>query len=71
MARLEISVPDSVVQRIRVAFGHSDPLTQLWVDATVGEIETAIKQFIKSHVLNYETTLVAIVERNRISGETW
>jgi len=71
MASLAINVPDSVVQRIRVAFGHSDPLTQLWVNATVADIETEIKQFIKSHVLNYETTLAAMVERNRVSGETW
>jgi len=71
MASLVIIVPDVIVPRIRIAFGHTDPITQLWVNATVSNIETAIKQFVKSHVLNYETTLAALAERNRLSEENW
>lgn len=72
MASLTITVPDAVVPRIRVAMGREDPSNPgTRINATVEDIQTAIKQFIKSQVINYETTLAAMQKRDTVSQETW
>lgn len=71
MATLTITVPDAAVPRIKTAMGHRDPNTQLWVDATVSDVQTAIKTFIKSQVINYETTQAAMAKNASVSSETW
>jgi len=67
MASLVIIVPDSVVARLRVAFRRqaSDP------PATISEIEEALKAFLKSKVINYETTIEAELKRAVVSKENW
>lgn len=71
MASLTITIPDEVVPRIRAAMGTNDPVTGDRVPATVAEVQTAIKQFVKSQVINYETTLSAMAKRDEVSNETW
>ena len=71
MAVLSVTIPDSAVPRIRVAFGHTDPVTLLWVNATVAEVEAAVKGFLKSHVIDYETGQQAIATRETLSQEDW
>jgi len=70
MAQLTITVPDAVIPRIRTAMGHKDSNGQ-WVDATLGEVQTAIKGYIKSQVINYETTQAATVKSTEVSQEIW
>jgi hypothetical protein len=71
MANLTITVPDTVVPRIRTAFGHLDIPTDTWIDATVTEVQDAIKAFCKSRVIDYETLQVNNVKRAQVSGEVW
>jgi len=67
MASLIITIPDSVVARLRAAFRRqaSDP------PATISEIEGIIKAFLKSKVINYETTIEAELKRDAVSKENW
>jgi hypothetical protein len=51
--------------------GHTDLVTQLWVDATQAEVLARIKSFLKEQVIGYETTQVAIADRNTRSQEVW
>jgi len=71
MAQLSITVPDAVIPRIRTAMGHRDSLNGPWIDATVVEVQAAIKQFIKAQVINYETTQAAQVKNTEVSQENW
>jgi len=71
MAQLTITVPDAVVSRIKTAMGHLDSASQQWVDATVSDVQDAIKGFIKAQVINYETTQAAIQQRDTLSKESW
>lgn len=71
MAQLTITIPDAVVPRIRTAMGHTDPTTQQRVDATVQEVQDAIKNFIKAQVINYETTQAAMATNSQVSSEQW
>ena len=71
MATLSITVPDAVVPRIRTAMGHTDPITLQRIDATVQEVQDAIKTFIKAQVINYESGVEAATVRNAVSGEVW
>lgn len=71
MANLTITVPDAVVPRIRTAMGHTDPITQVRIDATLQEVQDAIKNFIKAQVINYESGVEAILKRDQVSGEVW
>jgi hypothetical protein len=71
MATLTITVPDAVVPRIRTAMGHFDVPTNTWIDATVVEVQAAIKVFIKSKVIEYESTQQAMATRGQVSGEIW
>ena len=71
MATLSITVPDAVVPRIRTAMGHTDPITQVRTDATLQEVQDAIKNFIKAQVINYESGVEAILKRDQVSGEIW
>ena len=71
MASLTITIPDAVVPRIRTAFGHFEASPPVWVDATVTEVQDAIKNFVHSKVIDYETTQNAIADRAAKSGEVW
>jgi hypothetical protein len=69
VAVLTITVPDSVVPRIRTAFGHS--VGGVWTDATVVEVQDATKVWIKQRVIEYESAQVAMQKRSDVSGEVW
>jgi len=69
MAQLSITVPDAVVSRIRTAMGRS--VNNVWIDATLAEVQAAIKQYIKAQVINYETTQAATVKNTEVSQENW
>lgn len=73
MATLSITVPDAVVPRIKTAMGHWDNtvIPAVWIDATLTDVQVAIKAFIKSQVINYETTQAAIAKNAAVSGESW
>jgi len=71
MASLTITIPDANVPRVRTAFGHFDSITQAWVDATVADVQDAIKTFVKGRVIDYETTQNAIADRAAKSQEVW
>jgi len=71
MANLTITIPDAVVPRIRTAMGHFDVPTATWVDATVNDIQAAIKVFVKQRVIEYESAQQAMATRSSVSGETW
>lgn len=66
-----MTIPDSVVPRLRTAMGHNDPVTGERIAATVVEVQVAIKAFLKSQVINYETLVAADAHRNTISNEDW
>jgi len=67
MASITITIPDSVVTRLRLAFRSqaSDP------PATISEIEGVLKAFLKSKVINHETTVEAELKRDAVSRENW
>lgn len=71
MAVLTITVPDSVVPRIRTAFGHPVGTPPVWTDATVVEVQDATKVWIKQKVIEYESTQTAMQKRSDVSGEIW
>lgn len=71
MAQLTITVPDAVVPRIKTAMGHFQGSPAVWVDATVSDVQDAIKNFIKAQVVNYETTQAAIAKNSSVSSEQW
>jgi len=71
MASLTITVPDAVVTRIQAAFGHIDPITLLFVPATVTEIQAAIKNFVKARVIDAEVATTATTKRTDVSSEGW
>ena len=80
MATLTITVPDAVVTRIRDAFGHHElPVrTSPWIPATLAEIQTAIKSFIKEKVVAYEGATIRqtsdvkfIADVQAIRNEAW
>ena len=72
MAQLTITIPDAVVQRIKTAFGRTDPQNPTqWIDATVADVQGTIKAFVKGQVVNYETRIVADETRTQKSQESW
>lgn len=80
MATLQVTIPDAAVPRIQAAFGGevlNDPNNPQGgthhVNATVSDVMTAIKGFIKSKVVDYETTQAAITDRASRSADvgTW
>lgn len=71
MATISITVPDSVVPRIRTAFGHQEGSPPVWVDATVVEVQDNIKVYVKAQVINHESTIAGMIKRNEVSNEPW
>jgi len=72
MATLQVIVADTLVPRIRTAFGHfNNDTPPVWVDATVQEVQDALKAFMRSKVIDYETTQNAIADRATKSQEVW
>lgn len=72
MATLTLTIPDAVVPRIRAAYGRRDINNPaIWINATVAEVEAAVKAQIKERVINHETTLAAETERATRSAEAW
>ena len=71
MATLSITIPDAYVPRVKTAFGHRDPNTQAWVDATTQEVLDALKAYTKGRTIDYETTVNATVDRQNKSQEVW
>lgn len=68
MANLSITVPDATVPRIREAFGRRNAQGVL-VPATALELTDAIKAFIRSRVVDHETTLQAETARETLTAE--
>lgn len=72
MATLQVVVADDKVPRIRKALGHFDNSTPpVWIDATVIEVQDALKAYLKSRVIEYETTQDAITNRATKSAEVY
>lgn len=71
MADFVITIPDAVVTRIRLAFGSNDPESGVRVPATTIEVRAVLKNYLKSHVIEYETGEAAKVKRESVGGETW
>lgn len=80
MATFQITIPDAAVQRIQAAFGLdvlNDPNNPTGgthhVKASASDVMTALKAFVKSKVLDYETTQAAIADRVARSTDvdTW
>lgn len=65
MASMTITVPDAYVPRIREAFGKNGQL------ATVPEIQTEIKEYIRARVINYESRRALDAKRIIIEKEVW
>jgi hypothetical protein len=70
MANLTVTIPDSAVPRLRTAMGHFDG-SLVWVDATQQEVLDRVKQYLKSQVINYESTKAAEQDRATRSSESW
>ena len=71
MATLILTVPDAVVNRIRIAFGHDDPITGARVLATIAEIQARLKSFVKQTVMLYEGEQDTKAAYTRIGNELW
>lgn len=71
MATLTITVPDTVVPRIRAAFTVVDLVTGNTKQPTVADIQDALKDYLKLKVLEYEARLEAQAKREQISQEAW
>lgn len=73
---LTITVTNAQATRAQTAYGHldTDPLSptfNTWVLATAADMQNAIKAWVKSRVVDYETSLTAVVDRNTRSAEIW
>jgi hypothetical protein len=74
MAAITITVPDAVVPRILVAFGHwgTDPATLgIWVNADAPAMQAAIKAWVKQQVLQYEANLAQTTKATTVNAEVW
>lgn len=66
---LTITVTDQQALRARTAFGKY--VNGVWTPATAAEAQEAIKTWVKSRVIDYETTLEAEAGRASKSAEVW
>ncbi len=66
MATLTITIPDANVPRVRVAFGHADPLTQAWVNATTAEVAAEVTDFVRKKTRAYEQLLAEQAARDAV-----
>ena len=71
MATLTLTVPDITVNRIRIAFGHDDPITGDRVLATVAEIQDRLKSFVKQTVMLYEGEQTVQTTYANMTKEVW
>lgn len=71
MATLTVTIADDKVPRIQMAFGTTDPITQVRTPATVPQIQDAVKAFLKGKTIDYETTQNAIADRDTKSQEVY
>lgn len=71
MANLTVNIPDSVVPRVREAFGKTDPLSGVRTSATVADVQAALQSYLKGYVLEYETAKQAMQTRTAIGQENW
>lgn len=71
MATLSLTIPDNVVPRIRTAFGRFTGEPPIWTAATAAEIEAMLKNYIRSHVENYEARIAAEAKHKEVEGESW
>ena len=71
MATLTVTIADDKVPRIQMAFGTTDPITQVRTPATVPQIQNAVKDFLKARTIDYETTQNAIADRATKSQEVY
>ena len=65
MASLTITVPDGYVPRIREAFGKSGQ------PASVADLQKAIKSYIRSRTLQYESAKASTEKYDVIAKEVW
>ena len=68
---ITVTVPDAVGQRIRNAFGTRDPQTRVVTPANNADVQAQIKNFLKSRVLEFETTEAAYQQRQGVNNEVW
>lgn len=71
MASLSVTVPDSVVGRILIAYGHWDDVKKARVPATPAELRVTLKEVLKAMTLEYEAGLAAQAVRDIINAEVW
>ena len=65
MASVIITVLDIYVPRICEAFGKKGEL------ATVAEIQSELKDYIRSRVINYESQKAKDAKRTTVENESW
>lgn len=69
---LTITVTDAQATRARTAFGkYNTDTPPVWVLATAAEMQAAIKAWVKSRIMDYETTQENEASRASKSAETW
>ena len=72
MATLEITIPDAVVPRIRLAVGRANAFAgQPIVPATVAQVQDACKQFLKGLVAAQAGESASKDAQNAITEEAW
>ena len=71
MATLTITVPDTIVPRLRAAFGRENPATGGRIPATNEEIQATLKSWVKGITLEYETAQAANIKRAAVGAEDW
>ena len=65
MATLSIVVPDTVVPRIRDAFGSEG------TPATAAQILAELKAFLRARVTAFESTAAYQTKQSAVNAETW
>lgn len=68
---ITIKIPDTAIQRIQNAFGHWDALKNKYIPATAAEVKAAMKDWLKTKVIEIESNQVATAKRKEITDEDW
>ena len=71
MANFTITIPDAAVPRLKTAMGHYEGTPKVWVDATLADIQAELKRYLKSQVINHETTQAGVAKNAEVSAESW
>ena len=72
MATLEVTIPDTVVPRIRLAVGRANtPVGEPIVPATVTQVEDACKRFLKGLVTAQAGESASKDAQDAVAEESW